>query len=230
MCTKCGHNNCSCSPCNEASMKELRKELDNLYQEIETISNATRFLTKGHPILALEDAADIALFNTSTGKGGGVWTGWGICNGNTYTKPDGTTITTPNLSDRFLTGSGGTYNVGDAGGANNVALTTAEMPAHNHALTDPGHTHVVDDPGHTHTATSTVHSHSGQVDVPATTSVVKAATPAAASAAAISVSSANTGISNDPNTTGITIASEGSGNPHENRPPYYAVLFVKKIF
>jgi len=229
MCNKCGKVNCCCNPCDETSMKAIRKEVDNLYQYIETLNNATRFLTKGHPILALEDAADIVLFDPTTGKGSGIWIGWGVCNGNNYPSPTGN-IATPNLADRFLTGTGGTYNVGDQGGANTVALTTAEMPTHTHALTDPGHTHGVTDPGHTHTASETTHLHSGQVDVPVTTSVVKAATPASATPGTISIANANTGVTVNSASTGVTIANEGGSTAHENRPPYHAVLFVKKIF
>lgn len=46
---------------------------------------------------------------------------------------------------------------------------------------------------------------------------------------AVYVSSANTGIEIEAQTTGITMASEGGGEAHENRPPYVAVLFVMKL-
>ena len=39
---------------------------------------------------------------------------------------------TPNLIDRFIVGAGSTYNVGDTGGEDAVALTQAQMPTHNH--------------------------------------------------------------------------------------------------
>ena len=36
---------------------------------------------------------------------------------------------------------GVTYNEGDLGGARQVAITSAQMPAHSHAIADPGHRH-----------------------------------------------------------------------------------------
>lgn len=60
-------------------------------------------------------------------------TGWGLCNGNTYFKVDGTgTITTPNLSSQFVVGAGGAYNVAQTGGATKDTLTTDNFPIHNH--------------------------------------------------------------------------------------------------
>jgi hypothetical protein len=69
--------------------------------------------------------------------------GWLLCDG---------TGGTPDLLDRFAVGAGGSYDVGDIGGANtkstdgagghshtitvdNHTLTTAQMPVHNHTLT-----------------------------------------------------------------------------------------------
>lgn len=229
MCNKCGSKSkCSCNPCDK-ELKDLKREVESLYQIIENMSSATKFLMGGHPIIAIEDADDISAFDTTSGKGSGRWTGWAICNGNTYPSPSGN-IATPNLFDKFLTGAGGSYAVGDMGGVNMVTLLVSNMPAHSHTVTDPGHTHTLADPGHTHVATSTTHTHSGMVDVPVTTSVAKAALPASAAADAISVANANTGISMASAYTGISIASQGGGASHENRPPYHAVLFVKKIF
>ena len=55
-------------------------------------------------------------------------TGWALCDG---------TNGTPNLTGKFIVhadaDSSGTYNVGATGGANDVTLTTSEMPAHNHS-------------------------------------------------------------------------------------------------
>jgi microcystin-dependent protein len=59
-------------------------------------------------------------------------TGWFICDGNNGT---------PNLVGRFIIGtatdSGGTYDVGDTGGAADVTLTGAQsgVPAHTHTVT-----------------------------------------------------------------------------------------------
>ena len=57
--------------------------------------------------------------------------GFVICDG---------TNSTPDLTDRFVIhaddDSGGTNDVGDTGGANTVALTTAELAAHTHNSND----------------------------------------------------------------------------------------------
>lgn len=49
--------------------------------------------------------------------------GWVLCDGSNNT---------PDLRGRFVVGAGGAYDVGDTGGADSVALTTAQMPSHSH--------------------------------------------------------------------------------------------------
>jgi len=53
----------------------------------------------------------------------------------------GGTYTPPDLKGRFLYGTSTTTSVQtNAGSASqNVTLTTANLPAHNHTITDPGH-------------------------------------------------------------------------------------------
>ena len=58
--------------------------------------------------------------------------GWALCDG---------TNGTPDLRDRFIVGSGNTYNPGATGGEASHVFTVAEMPSHNH--TDSGHAHTV---------------------------------------------------------------------------------------
>jgi len=50
--------------------------------------------------------------------------GWALCDG---------TNGTPDLRDRFVVGAGTTYAPGNTGGANTVALSTAELPSHTHS-------------------------------------------------------------------------------------------------
>jgi len=60
--------------------------------------------------------------------------GWLLCDG---------TKGTPDLRDRFIVGAGSTYNPSSIGGNNTVAITTAQMPQHNHGSTGsttPGNT------------------------------------------------------------------------------------------
>jgi microcystin-dependent protein len=127
--------------------------------------------------------------------------GWAFCNG---------TNGTPDLRDRFIVGAGSTYTQGDTGGAASVTLTTAQLPVHKHTITDPGHTH----------------STKGYWNVGSATGDSKQAA---------SVSSVDYPINTDFDvvysaTTGITETNnEGSGNSHENRPPYYALAFIMKL-
>lgn len=51
--------------------------------------------------------------------------GWHLCDG---------TNGTPDLRDRFLTGAGSLYGLGDTGGENYHTLTVSELPSHNHRL------------------------------------------------------------------------------------------------
>ena len=228
-CSKCHTSPCCCDSCSTTSIKQMRSDLDSMLQYVDTLQGLTRFLS-GHPIMAVEDASDIAKFDLTTGLGTGIWTGWGICNGNNYPGVGGALIATPDLRDRFLTGAQGGYVVGAQGGLNTVALTPTEMPTHNHAITDPGHTHPVTDPGHTHTGTTANHNHASIIDVPATTSVVKASSPALAVVSPVTITTNPTGVSISSDVTGLSLANAGGNTAHENRPPYYAVLFIKKIY
>lgn len=51
---------------------------------------------------------------------------WTLCNGSGGT---------PDLRNKFVIGAGSTYVVGDTGGASSVTLTTNELPAHTHGVT-----------------------------------------------------------------------------------------------
>ena len=53
--------------------------------------------------------------------------GWVLCNGSN---------STPDLRDRFVVGAGtgGSYGVGNTGGADSVTLTIAQMPSHSHSV------------------------------------------------------------------------------------------------
>lgn len=281
-CEKCHKESCS-GGCSNNSMASMQSQIDALSGFIDSLTGLTKFL-KGHPIIALDDPYDIAQFNFGTGKGSGDWIGWGICDGTNYPAATGSIIT-PDLRDRFIVGSQGSYTIGNVGGSNTVVLTVANLAAHNHTLTDPGHTHVINDPGHDHNVTDPGHNHGAiaaqhqhtfttdvsgdhqhsyetidiagatyhippsippnQVDFSVTTKVTSVSgahthtglTDMAVTAVTIDTAFTGidmdrsfTGITNDSAVTDITILPEGSNTPHENRPPYFALLFVKKIF
>lgn len=159
----------------------------------------------------------IVLWSGSTAS---VPTGWYLCDG---------TNGTPNLRDRFVVGAGSSYAVGATGGANTVALSAPEIGTHSHSFSAT----TASSGDHTHAFYGNVDT-SGAVAGAARTSaqalgaVENAAGPAyvtnfGGSGAQIA---ANAG-SHTHTLSGVTDAS-GSGTPHENRPPYYALAYIMK--
>lgn len=84
------------------------------------------------------DAANKAYVDESVSGAGGIpagvivmWSGsvetipagWALCNGSNGT---------PDLRDRFVAGAGNTYTPGQSGGASQITLTVAQLPAHTH--------------------------------------------------------------------------------------------------
>jgi len=141
-----------------------------------------------------------------SGTDGDIPTGWAICNGGSGT---------PDLRDMFVAGAGNTYSIGTTGGVASVtpgagsvdiathALTLDEIPSHQHAYYDrAGYGSVA---GNKTTAdrdpTSTTSYDSEYTDYRG---------------------------GDDPHGHGgstITITSEGI----DNRPPYYALYYIKKV-
>jgi microcystin-dependent protein len=102
--------------------------------------------------------------------------GFALCDG---------TSGTPDLTDRFVVGAGGSdYNVGDTGGQEEVQLSVAELPSHKHDFT-----------------AFTVGSQSGSGTFESRFDLA-----------------------------GETPQTENTGGdqPHENRPPYYALAYIMK--
>ncbi|WP_250630548.1 hypothetical protein [Rhodoflexus caldus] len=144
--------------------------------------------------------------------------GWSLCDGSNGT---------PDLRDRFIVGAGSSYAPGNIGGANQVALSAAEMPAHNHTgftSWDGDHFHMTEgtDASGLSWRTRFYVGNSTTVDM-----------------------GFGGGSDSDPNdnrwrgqvqsnTTGahshsFTTSTAGSGAPHENRPPYFALAFIMRI-
>lgn len=164
--------------------------------------------------------------------------------GTTFGAGDGsTTFNLPDLRDNFPVGAGSTYSRGDTGGEATHALTSSEMPAHTH--TGPSHSH-----GSGTLATGNdAHSHivkpdddAAQVDVDSTglgshdhdtfstRDLSAAPTPQDGSGTFQLETNSDT---HNHTVTGSTAAagtgntgSAGSGDAHENRPPYLALNFI----
>jgi hypothetical protein len=73
----------------------------------------------GHPVNRMTGAEDCK---------------YALCDGRTYAAPDGFSVVTPDLRDKFIAGAGGSYVQGTTGGSDSVELTVAQMPAHAHSI------------------------------------------------------------------------------------------------
>ena len=170
--------------------------------------------------------------------------GWAICNGQNGT---------PDLRDRFIVGAGSAYSVNNTGGANDVILTAVQMPNHAHYFSgSASHSHTVNN--HTHSfsgsgSQSHTHGFTGvggndhNQNVRHTTVMRNRSNPTVYTAAGntgvqsstvtISVSGNTGGSSPGTNSQTVTITGntnqEGGGAAHENRPPYYALMFIMKL-
>ena len=122
--------------------------------------------------------------------------GWTLCDG---------TNGTPDLTDRFVTGAGGQYEVGDTGGEDEHTLTEDELASHTHTgetTIDGEHSHTYDHPiiGNENDDTS-----GGTNGSPQQTSTDGA------------------------HNHDLEIDATGGGQPHENRPPFYALAYIQKL-
>lgn len=148
-------------------------------------------------------AGSILLWSGSVAS---VPTGWFLCDG-----ANGT----PDLRNRFVVGAGSTYAVNDTGGADTVALTTAQMPAHAHTFSGT-------------TSNSGQHTHNTQ-DYASGTGASRIAN---LGTNGVIVGGGSPNLSEDgsahTHTFSGTTASVGSGETHENRPPYLALAYIMK--
>jgi len=124
--------------------------------------------------------------------------------------------------------------LGASGGLQTHTLTAAQMPAHNHGVTDPGHAHGVTDPTHAHSVYDPGHSHqyyrvttsNGQgSDIGTANNHLL--TNTAAATTGIGIYAAATGVSVNSGATGISTQNNGSGGAHNNTQP--TIVFNKII-
>lgn len=163
--------------------------------------------------------------------------GWQLCNGSNGT---------PDLRGQFVVGAGGSYTPGDTGGASSVTLSANAMPIHTHELTGSlttgsagGHTHTVTDPGHAHTTTfnRTSKSNNATPFMLSDPNVGEnnngsVALPTTSAATGISIAAALDHV-HSLTLSGNTQSAGGTGGttqPHENRPPYYALCYIQKMY
>ena len=139
-----------------------------------------------------------------------------------YALMDGTN-NTPDLRNRFIVGQGSNYTsgglwgdgIGATGGADSVALSTAQMPSHTHAK---GTLKASTGGAHDHDTTQTSESGGG--------GTIYAEGASNASSNRAHKTSQHPGHEHD--ITGNTEYA-GSGQAHENRPPYYVHALITRI-
>ena len=143
--------------------------------------------------------------------------GWVLCNGSN---------STPDLRNRFIVGAGtgSNYTPGNTGGSDSVSLTTAQMPSHSHSDGSLSASQI------SLTGDITKISECYNVAGGATGVFSKKNTgnsPVTGSASNSPTAGVDFDASHSHPVSGST-GSNGSGNSHENRPPYYALCRIMK--
>ena len=174
----------------------------------------------------------IWMWNSTSGT---IPTGFQLCDGSNGT---------PDLRDRFVVGAGLSYAVGATGGNVTNVITQTNMPAHTHSVSvngttnnAGGHNHTINDGGHAHTPLG----NQGQFIVTDSANTSNNVNMVGGQFATYNgggtTSTSHTGVSNNSvadHAHQISISgtsgSAGSGSSIENRPPYYSLCYIQKMF
>lgn len=145
--------------------------------------------------------------------------GWYLCNG---------ANSTPDLRNKFIVGAGDSYAVAATGGANSVTLNDTQIPAHTHSgytgYTDVNHYH--QDAGHTHVVEG-LWLHSGNTEQVGDTNINAQYGDRTSNTGYASIGWQVGGTTNHRHSF-TTDNGTGGGGSHENRPPYYALAWIRK--
>jgi len=165
--------------------------------------------------------------------------GWVICDGNKRTVTDGrfsvvapllntvmgvttndsNNITPPNLTGKFLYGASSPNTINSTGGSSSITLTTDNLPAHKHDITDPGHAHGITDGGHSHKDRWLNSFSGGTLGYGGSNGTL---------GNSYNTYGATTGITINSATTGITTNNTGNGNAFDSLPPYVTINYIMK--
>lgn len=192
----------------QAKLSKIYEDMTNMSQGIVADNSITTAKIANSSVT--KEKIDFKLFLVPSGFIG-MWSGteipegWYLCDG---------TNGTPDLRDRFIVGSGNIYSIDDTGGSNSVALTVSQLPSHSHSATDAGnHSHTLNSIGTVEGSSYTGFRAGEGVGLYASSSKTRGTY----------VESPKSG------THTHSITSTGDDQPHENRPPYYALAFIMKI-
>jgi microcystin-dependent protein len=178
------------TPINKALLQPIEDALGAVTQKLSGIDEGANRIPAGL----------IAMWSGSVAN---IPSGWALCNGSNGT---------PDLRDRFIVGAGGSYNVGNTGGANSVALNTNQIPSHNH-----GAGNLKADTAGSHTHVYRTYLRMGDASGIASGFLVESANRQTSSEGAHT------------HTISGNTSNTGGGQAHENRPPYYALCFIMKL-
>jgi microcystin-dependent protein len=164
-------------------------------------------------------AGDInqAFDTEGAGRKGTPYEGWQLCNGKNGA---------PDLQDRFVAAAGRNYKIGDAGGADSIILTADQLPPHVHT----GQTAAAGIHQHLIEGTDAKGLAKRRRRIPGQTTVD------------MGFGGGSNADPNDVRWRGLvntdragnhshsfTTGPAGQGQPHENRPSFYALAFIMRL-
>ena len=165
-------------------------------------------------------------------------TGWQLCDGSNGT---------PDLRGQFViasTGDTGTYIAGNTGGSSSTTLTLNNLPTHAHSISLSGgtsasglHNHAVtttvNDAGHTHTTDAAKNATRTASVASGSTSIITP-TGATIDTAFTNISVATSLADSPTHTHSISLSGTtgniGSTTAIDNRPPFYALCYIQKMY
>ena len=183
-----------------------------VYKTGETVPRSSIIVTRYNK--SLDSSIPSGTIITWYGALGSIPSGFVLCDGSNGT---------PDLRNRFIVGAGNSYTLGATGGAATVALTTAQMPSHNHSASIGN--------ANTSYLSKVQFANSWSYKNPVSLSTNGTSAWCQAGEESGGGYDATMRFTNSLASHGhsITISSNGSSQAHENRPPYYALYYIMKL-
>lgn len=157
------------------------------------------------------------------GNSGAIPGYWMLANGATISDTESPIngLTVPNLVNVFLRGTtGNVRSTPQTGGSDTTTLSTTNLPAHSHTITDPGHSHSISDPGHSHNVFQDINQKSNG----GTGGPYPAIINNSLSTSGSGMTTSTTGISINGASTGVSINNTGSGSAFNTLPSYSGMI------